>query len=88
MRAADICDRAADLLGGDRWRQRGEVRTSHTRNASLRLAYRGHPITPHDVALMMLLLRVARAAEKTFNLENYVGVAGHAGIAAELASHA
>jgi hypothetical protein len=88
MRAADICIRAADLLAGDRSRQHGDVRTSHARIAGLWSAYLGHPITPHDVALLMLLLKVARTTGATFNLDNYIDAVGYAAIAAELASHA
>jgi Domain of unknown function (DUF6378) len=45
-------------------------------------------ITPHDVALMMMLLKVARTAGGTFNLDNYIDAAGYAGIPAELARNA
>jgi len=88
MRAADICIRAADLLAGDRSRLHGDVRTSHARIAALWSAYLGYPITSHDVALMMLLLKVARTAGETFNLDNYVDAAGYAAIAAELTRNA
>jgi Domain of unknown function (DUF6378) len=88
MRAREVCRRAADLVSSDRARQYGDARLLHARIAALWSAHLGHLITPHDVALMMLLLKVARTAGGTFNLDNYVDAAGYAGIAAELASNA
>jgi Domain of unknown function (DUF6378) len=85
MRARDVCSRAADLVGGDRAHQYGSARSLHARIAALWSVHLGHSITPHDVALMMLLLKVSRAAGGTFNADNYVDAAGYAGIAAELA---
>ena len=86
MRAKDVCRRAADLVGRDRARQHGDARLLHKRIAALWSAHLGHSITPHDVALMMLLLKIARTAGGTPNPDNYVDAAGYAGIAAELAA--
>lgn len=86
MRARDVCRRAAGLVGGDQARQYGGARPLHARIAALWSAHLGHLITPHDVALTMLLLKVARTAGRTFNPDNYIDAAGYAGIAAELAS--
>jgi hypothetical protein len=48
-------------------------------------AHLGYLLTPNDVALMVLLLRVARIAGATFSPANYVDAAGYAGIADEFA---
>ena len=88
MRARDICRRAADLVAGERARQHGQARIAHTRIAALWSAYLDHPITAHDVAILMILLKVARTKNGAINFDNYVDVAGYAGVAAELASHA
>jgi uncharacterized protein DUF6378 len=87
MRARDVFHRAAYLVGNDRARQHGDVWPVHARVAALWSVYLDHSITPRDVALMMLLLKVARTAGGTFNPDNYVDAAGYAGIAAELASN-
>ena len=50
-------------------------------------AYLGTPITARDVALMMVLLKVARTKTGAFNLDDYVDAAGYAGIAVEVAGH-
>jgi hypothetical protein len=85
MRAKDVCQRAADLVDGDRASQYGDVRSAHSRIAALWSVHLEHVVTPHDVALMMLLLKVARTAGGTFNPDNYIDAAGYVGIAAELA---
>jgi hypothetical protein len=88
MQAQDVYQRAADLVGGDRARRHGGVLPVHTRTAEFWSAYLNHPIAAHDVALMMLLLKVARTSGGTFNPDDYIDAAGYAGIAAELASNA
>ena len=60
MRARDICLRAADLVGVSVRRQHGQARIAHTRIAALWSAYLDHPISAHDVAILMILLKVAR----------------------------
>jgi hypothetical protein len=87
MLAEEICRRAADLIGGDRARQHGHPMAAHRRIAALWSAYLDHPVTAHDVANLMVLLKLGRSTTGTLNLDNYVDVAGYAGIAAELASH-
>ena len=88
MLAADVCLRAADLIDGDRRRQHGEPKAAHTRIAALWSAYLDRPISAHDVAIMMILVKVGRITTGSFNPDNYVDIAGYAGVAAELASHA
>ena len=88
MLAEEICRRAADLVGGDRARQHGQPQAAHMRIAALWSAYLDLPITAHDVAILMVLLKVGRTSTGSLNLDDYVDVAGYAGIAAELASHA
>jgi len=84
MLAEDICRRAADLIGDARARY-GELQAAHTRIVALWSAYLDRPIGAHDVAMMMVLLKVGCTSSGTFNLDDYVDVAAHAGIAAELA---
>ena len=87
MRAQDVCRRATDLVGGDRARLHGDARAVHDTIAALWSAYLGTPITARDVALMMVLLKVARTKTGAFNLDDYVDAAGYAGIAVEVAGH-
>ena len=88
MFAADVCLRAADLVDGDRRRQHGEPKAAHTRIAALWSAYLDRPISAHDVAIMMILVEGGAHHHRYLNPDNYVDVAGYAGVAAELAGHA
>jgi hypothetical protein len=45
------------------------------------------PITAHDVAMMMALLKVARIASGQTKEDNYVDLAGYAACAGEIALH-
>jgi len=68
MRASDVCRRAADLVSSDRAEQHGDALDTHTNIAALWSAYLSAPITPCDVALMMVLLKIARTKTGAFNL--------------------
>jgi uncharacterized protein DUF6378 len=89
MIAADVCTRAADLVDGDRRRQHGEPEVTHACIAALWSTYLAdRQLTGHDVAMMLLLVKVARITTGTLNPDNYVDICGYAGIAAELAGDA
>jgi Domain of unknown function (DUF6378) len=87
MLATDVCRRATELVGGDRARQHGDMLATHTNIAALWSAFLGVPVTARDVALLLVLLKVARTKTGAFNPDDYVDAAGYAGIAAEVAGH-
>ena len=76
---------ALELTGGDRAKTHGDKRANHQNIADLWNAYLGFPVqlTAYDVALMMVLLKVARTKSGSKNPDNYVDMAGYAGVAAE-----
>ena len=91
---------ALDLTGGGRAKQHGDKKQNHQNIADLWNAYFSRnsaapdgatewrsPIifSAHDVAIMMCLLKIARLKSGTHNPDNYVDLAGYAGIAAEIA---
>ena len=84
MQARDVCLRAADLVAGDRARQHGDAGRVHNHIAQLWATYLGTPITGHDVALMMVLLKVARARNGVQNPDNYLDICGYGAIAGEI----
>lgn len=91
-KAHQICAKAAELIGGERDRQHGAKERNFQNIADLWTAYldiracdRGSPITAHDVALMMVLTKVARTQTGGLNVDDYVDAAGYAGCAGELA---
>lgn len=85
FKAVDICGHAANLVGGDRAKQNGDKRENHNNIAMLWGAYTGYPLTAHQVAVMMILLKVARTKSGSLNRDDYVDIAGYAGVAGEIA---
>lgn len=88
FRAVSICQEAANLVGGDRAKQNGDKMENHLNIATLWTAYLGQPITAHQAAVMMILLKVARTKSGSLNRDDYVDIAGYAGVAAEIADKA
>lgn len=84
MTAASTLKTAADLVGGDRNTSHGDMTENHQNIASLWEGYLGVSIKPHDVAVMMCLLKIARTKSGRVNPDDYVDLAGYAGIAAEI----
>lgn len=58
----------------------GDPRPNHDRIAGLWSAYLGTPITAHDVAAMMVLLKVARAKVDPGHDDNLIDIIGYAEI--------
>jgi len=53
---------ALKLLSGKRQHEYGNKKENHENIARLWSAYLDHPLSAHDVAILMLLLKVARAS--------------------------
>lgn len=56
----------------------GSPRQSHTEIAALWEYHLGHPITAEDVAVMCLLMKVARLASGGYHRDSVVDIAGYA----------
>ena len=90
MKAHEIAGAAAELLTGERQKTHGEKRVNHENIAGLWSAYlsrridRDAPLTGADVALMMVLLKVARTLAGVHNDDDFVDAVGYAAIAGEL----
>ena len=66
--------------------QYGEPEDCFQDIASLWAAYKGVDFDPFDVAMMMSLLKVARAKANPKHTDNYVDLCGYGSIAGELAN--
>ncbi|MBL8582813.1 MAG: hypothetical protein JNL61_11380 [Rhizobiaceae bacterium] len=84
MNAAEICRQAADLVSGDRKDTHGDTTRNHQNIARLWSAYLDVPVTPDQVAMMMVLLKVARTKSGAFNIDDFRDMAGYAGCAGEI----
>lgn len=83
-RTQEVLRKAVDLTGGDRAKQHGNKLENHENIAALWSAYLGQKLTAHDAAVMMVLLKCARTKTGSYNLDDYVDMAGYSGIAAEV----
>lgn len=79
-----IVDEACRLVGGDRARTHGDKTVNHQNIAALWSAYLDVNITCDQVATMMVLLKVARTKLGALNRDDFVDMAGYAGVAAEI----
>jgi hypothetical protein len=91
MDASDICSKAASLVGGDRAATHGDKVTNHENIARLWNAYLGNEgiecvLNAKNVAVMMILLKVARTSAGAHNMDDYIDAAGYAGCAGEIAA--
>ena len=89
--AGTICRQAAALVEGDRQTTHGDALAVYADLAAQWNAYlgdrlaAGRRLSAKDTALMMALLKIARTKNGTHNPDNYVDLAGYAGVAGEIA---
>lgn len=87
-----VLEEAKRCICTDRQNQYGPPENSFNYISDLWTAYMLHDkradviISPTDVAIMMILLKVARTARHKSYSDNYVDMAGYAALAAELAA--
>jgi len=79
-------EEAARLTGGDRNRSYGSPYTNHDRIARLWSDYLGFRVTPEQVAICMVLLKVARLMERSGSeaSDTFTDLTAYSAIAGEL----
>ena len=82
----EILDEAARIVTGERQAQYGDVEDSFGLIAGLWGDYLNHPVSSKDVALMMILLKVAREKGGKGKADNWVDIAGYAACGGEIAT--
>jgi hypothetical protein len=94
MISEDMLRHAATLVGGQRAKDYGDKTENHQRIADLwnywlstspgTVGSKFGKITAYDVAIMMLLLKVARLMHSPGHSDSHVDIAGYASIAEEI----
>jgi len=89
MKASEMLQAAANLVGGQRAIDYGDKKVNHERIADLWnywLVQQGKPsdITAYDVAMMMLLLKIARLIHSPGHQDSHIDIAGYASILEEI----
>ena len=83
MERGTILDKAKETINGARKDAYGNPEDSFSAIAKLWTAYTGVTFTPHDVAMMMALLKVARIKAGGTD-DSFVDLAGYAACGAEI----
>ena len=78
----DVLEKAKACVSGDRDKQYGKPEDSFYRIALMWSAYLRTNVTAKDVALMMILFKVAREEYKD-KLDNWIDICGYAACGAE-----
>ena len=80
----DILKEANELIAGDRHKDYGDKVENHNNIAKLWSAYIGIEITAHDVAIMMVLLKIARTKLGAVSRDTYIDMSAYGAIAGEI----
>ncbi|WP_037373564.1 DUF6378 domain-containing protein [Sediminimonas qiaohouensis] len=86
MIRAEILDAAAQAVTVDRAATHGDMEDNFDLIADYWSAHLGIDVRPHDVALMLVMLKAARARGNPVHADNWVDIAGYAACGGELAT--
>jgi len=84
MNRSDVLETAGNLINGDRQEDYGDAADNFSAIAAAWTLYLSKPITAHDVAMMMTLLKVMRIKNGKPKSDSYVDCAGYIALACEL----
>lgn len=85
MTRAEVLQAAMAAVTVDRAATHGAAEDTFGRIAALWSAYLGQPVSPADAALMLALMRIARARGNPQHADNWVDLAGYAACGGEIA---
>lgn len=83
----EILDDAMHLTSNDRNKDYGDPADNFAAIANMWSAYKGIVFTAHDVAAMMVLVKVARLSTSPAKRDNWVDIAGYAALGGEVAPY-
>ena len=84
MKTYKFLSEAIRLSGTDRQKDYGDKVENHSNIAKLWSAYLDIPVTAHDVAILMSLLKVARTKLGAVSKDTYVDMSAYGAIAGEI----
>ena len=83
MKTREYLDTAAKIVSGQRQMDYGDKYQNHDNISKLWSGYLDYNISAHDVAICMLLVKVARLKHRP-TTDCYIDMAGYAAIAGEI----
>lgn len=84
MNRADILDTAKGYVTKDRAADHGDMEDNFSTIAAFWSAYLKAPVSAHDVAAMMGLLKIARLRSNPAHQDNWIDLAGYAACGGEI----
>ena len=84
MNTDQFLNKASSLVKGQRHKYYGDKTDNHKNIAKLWSAYLDVGIAPHDVAIMMCLLKIARTKLGDISEDTYIDMAAYGAIAGEI----
>ena len=84
MKSNQILNQASVLVQGQREKDYGDKTENHNNIARLWSAYLEIKIEAHDVALMMVLLKMARTKLGEVSKDTYIDMSAYSAIAGEI----
>tara|TARA_A100000172_G_C3018936_1_gene102454 strand:+ start:319 stop:588 length:270 start_codon:yes stop_codon:yes gene_type:complete len=84
MKSNQFLNQASVLVQGQREKDYGDKVENHSNIAKLWSAYLDIPVTAHDVAILMSLLKVARTKLGAVSKDTYVDMSAYGAIAGEI----
>ncbi len=82
---AQLLREAEEITCGDRHMEYGDPVTNHERIAAIASAATGHQLSAHDVVMVLIAAKMARARISPMKRDHYVDMMAYAGIAYECA---
>ena len=84
MNRAEILDTAKEYVTKDRAADHGDMEDNFATIAEFWSTYLGLEVQPHDVAAMMMLLKIARIRQNPVHLDNWTDGAGYSACGGEI----
>ena len=85
MKSKELLRETIKVITGPREKEYGDKYNNHVNISKLWSSYLDYEISPHDVAIFMALVKVARLKHRRTK-DCYIDIAGYAAIAAEIES--
>ena len=86
MNRAEILDTAKEYITKDRDATHGDAESNFKHISEYWSAYLGVTVNPHDVAVMMTLLKIARIDSNPGNADNWIDACGYMACGGEIAT--
>jgi len=84
MDKTEILRTANEFVSKDRQQTHGQAEDNFANISRLWSAYLNHPITPQDVAILMVLLKVVRFKGNPSHIDNAIDMCGYSALAGEI----